>query len=452
VQSSEVAEEEVPTRPMVPVGVVVEKRGRGRPRKTPVGGKYQRKPQVYRPDVYRLTETDLGVLEWMAEHRWSTRETLVEAFYSRPEGKKLRDGVKPSGAYGVQRISKLIRSGYIQQSKFRVGSVVPLLLSKTGYGVLHGQGRAEWAHYFDEIDPATIEHERISQALRLRLEALGVTGWMTERYLSWQNRVKGLQFVSDAQFDAGGHQWCLEVERSLKSKDRRSKGFEVRSRASESVRYLYVIPSSILGAVRESMKFKTFESGLYVWREEDFRQGRAVVASTFPGEDAGQMLEKLLRGGFEPAIAQKRKQKVQAKAHDELLKSILDIAKALLAQIAQTQSQMASYGQAIANRSKGIMGIGAEKIDPPKFVSGPLKEFQDKFRAITKRRREWRHSDGIELEDIRDIEVGFDEYLSELIAVDKKIAEDVAQKKPPAAYKLSKTQALKTQLEQLYRR
>lgn len=448
----EKAEEEAPTRPMVVVSGGVEKRPPGKPRKTPVGEKYQRKPQVYRSDVYRLTETDLGVFEWLAEHRWSTRETLVEAFYSQPESWKLREGEKPSGAYGVQRITKLIRSGYIRQSKFRIGSVVPLLLTQVGYGVLHGQGMAEWAHHLEEIDPATIEHERIAQALRLRLEALGVTGWMTERHLSWANRAKGLQFVSDAQFDSGGYRWCLEVERRLKSKERRSQGFAVRARASGTVRYLYVIPAAILGAIRESMKLQDFESGLYVWRESDFRARKAVVWSSFPGENVELMLEKLLQGGFEPAIEQRRKQKVQTKAHDELLKSVLDFAQSLLAQIAKTQSQMASYGQAIANRSKGIMGFGAERIDSPKFVSSSLKEFQDKFGAVTKRRREWRQRDNIELEEIKNIEESFREYLVELIAVDKKIAEDVAQKKPLAAYKLSKTQDLKTRLEQLYRR
>jgi hypothetical protein len=450
-KSREKAEEEVPTRPMAMVSGGVEKRPPGRPRKTPVGEKYQRKPQVYRSDVYRLTATDLGVFEWLAEHRWSTRETLVEAFYSQPESWKLREGEKPSGAYGVQRITKLIRSGYLRQSKFRIGSVVPLLLTQVGYGVLHGQGMAEWAHHLEEIDPATLEHERIAQALRLQLEALGVTGWMTERNLSWANRAKGLQFVSDAQFDSGGYRWCLEVERRLKSKERRSQGFAVRARASNTVRYLYVIPAAILGAVQESMKLQSFELGLYVWRESDFRAGKASVWSLFPGENAELQLTKLLGGGFEDAITLRRKRKVEAKAYAELRTSVLAFAKELLDQIARTLSQMTSYEQALAQRNKGVLGIGAEKIQAPRFASSSLKTFQEKFSAITKRRREWRESDGIELDAIRTIEVSFQEYLGELIAIDKKNAEDAATKKPPTVYKLSKTLELKAKIEQLFR-
>ena len=72
---------------------------RGRPRKRPVGEKRQ---QLWRPGVHTITDRDLNVLQWVAEHRFSTAEILVKACFSTPDKKRLR-GKAPSGAYGGVR-------------------------------------------------------------------------------------------------------------------------------------------------------------------------------------------------------------------------------------------------------------------------------------------------------------------------------------------------------------
>lgn len=419
--------EDGPTTPSLKVPGT-EKRGRGRPRKTAEGEKYQRKPQVYRSEVFRLTETDLEVFEWLAMHRWSTREMLVEQFYSRP--KRLNAGLKPSGAYGAQRLTKLVRSGYIEPSKFRIGPMVPLLLSKTGYGVLHGMGRVEWAHYLGEIDPSTIEHERLCQVLRIRLQSLGVTGWQTERRLKWESHVKGpkgLEFVSDAQFEAGGYRWCLEVERTLKSKDKRIKAFDVRAKMSKSMRYLYVVPKAILENLRESMKSNSFELGLYIWDEDAFREGQNTVKSSFPFEKADLHLHDLLRGGFEAPIASRRLREAVMAGEAELATMVRDFSADVVSLIDRRSKTMTAYVEAVAKQQKeGWLALGKKAVERPQFDSQTVKELRQRFAAVTRRRRELRAKlNNTELDASKKLEVAFDEYASQLEAFDAGKADPV---------------------------
>lgn len=395
-----------------------------------------------------IVKRDLEVLQWLAEHRWSTWDLLVAAFYAEPNLKMMTPGRKPSGKYGRERLWALERKGLIQPSSFTIGSVAPLLLSSRGYDLLHGQGLVEWAHPFPDINPATVEHERLSQDLEIKLRRLGATNWRTERLMSWTNRVNQLPFVPDAKFEAGGFSWNLEIERTLKAKDRRKKAFEVRSNEA-SERFLYVVPDSIWGAVKDSMPATGFEGGIYWLRESDFRQGRLTVKCKLSArlDWTDEMpLENLLRGEFEPERAQRRKNSAVAYATEEMRKEFSDVARAVRSHIGLAQGVLKNYATKLATRRKGFKGIGAEKIDPPKFPS--CGELTERFGVMTLARRKWRESHDIELEAFKSLEQAFKAYAGQLRATEEDAAKSIAAGQPQG-YGLPKADELEKALSVL---
>lgn len=408
--------------------VVMEKRPRGRPRKTAGGEKYQRKPQVWRSEVYRVTDSDLDVLQWVAEQRWSTKEVLVRSVYAKPDPKRLNGAAKPSGAYGLQRIQKLIRSGYLEASRFRVGQTVPLLLTPTGYALLHGQGRVEWAHHFPDLNPAMFEHELLLQELRIQLEQLGATVWQGERELAWVNRVEGLPFVSDARFRAGGWVWHLEVERTLKSKDRRIKSAEVRAKLND--RYLYVVPERIWEAVKESITqggLIGFEGGLYWLSDSNARSGQMTVRCKWSDWKQAP-LQTLLGGGFEPELTQRRKATATWQAEQAMKREFSNLAFSVHNHITTARGALQRYVEQLANKRK-------DKLEVPKFSS--TDELASSFRLMTAMRRKWRETHSIELDGFKALEMAFYAYDDQLSATQKAIAKSIADGNPQA-FRLSR--------------
>lgn len=396
---------------------------------------------------FTISQRDLDVLEWIAVQRWSTQAILLEAFFSKPDPEKVQAGRKPSGKYGRERLWALEREGYIQPSRYRVGLVVPLLVSPRGYGLLHGQGRVEWAHPFPDIDAARFEHELLIQTLRLKLERLGVKEWRSERQLSWVNRVKHLPFVPDAEFTAGGRTWNLEIERTLKSKERRKKGFEARAKHNNE-RFLYVIPQSIWSAMKESIKTDAllgFEGGLYLLSEADAKQGRMVVRCKWSGW--GEMpLADLLRGGFEPELAQRRKLNDEREARSDLKQKFEPIAWAIRNHINSSRSVMQTFSQQIETLSKGMLGPRVGKVVPPKFES--TEALQEKLDELTRIRRQWRTERQVEVPSCSKVEQAFAGYARSLKAIDEAIVKSIAEKQMPSAYKLTKADELEQAMKE----
>jgi hypothetical protein len=320
-----------------------------------------------------------------------------------------------------------------------------LLLSPRGYDVLHGQGLVEWAHPIPDINPATVEHERLCQDLEIKLRRIGATNWRTERLLSWSNRVNQLPFVPDAKFEFGGWTWNLEIERTLKAKDRRKKALEVRS-DDPSQRFLYVVPDSIWEAVKDSMPILGFEGGIYWLRESDFRSGRLTVLCKWSEKLSWtdeMPLEDLLRGGFEPALATKRYNTAVAYACDEMRKEFSNLASSVRSHIGSARAVMERYTTKLATRRKGMMGIGAEKIEPPSFSS--WSELEQRFGVMTTMRRKWRASHAVELEGFKSLELAFGAYVGQLSATEKAAAKSI-EEGTPGAYKLSRADDLEKAL------
>ena len=262
-----------------------------------------------------LSERDLDVLEWIAEHRWSTRELLVDALYSEPNPEKMRAGVVPSGKYGRERVAKLERAGFIHPSFIKIGTTVPLLLTPRGYDVLHGQGRAEWAHPFPDIDASRFSHEILLQRLRIVLGKMGASSWICERRLSQMNRRSGLPYVPDARFEAGGRKFALEFERTLKAKKRLHEFLKVRAKSNQHTKMLYVLPERLLASFRKAItdSWSEFSVGLYVLTEEDFVSGQAgLTVQCLNSKWQTMSLADLLSGQPEPveveALNKKSKQ------------------------------------------------------------------------------------------------------------------------------------------------
>ncbi|MCC6811845.1 MAG: hypothetical protein IT381_30755 [Deltaproteobacteria bacterium] len=188
-----------------------------------------------------VSERDLDLFEWVAEHRFSTKELLVERFYSDPT--KLRAGTQASGQYGAVRLRALLRDGYLRPSRYRILRVAPLLVSDVGYRLLHGLGRVPEYRALPDIDIENFEHDVWVQRLRIAFERdHGCKNWSTERALKLAQQERQLPYLPDGRFNsADGQAWNLEVERTPKRLDRLKELLSLRARTSRKTRVLYVL-------------------------------------------------------------------------------------------------------------------------------------------------------------------------------------------------------------------
>ena len=416
---------------------------RGRPRKLAVG---EKRKQLWRPGVHTITERDLAVLEWVAEERFSTAELLVRACFSSPDPKRLQ-GKAASGTYGSVRIAKLIRDGFLTASQYRLGKMVPLLLSLKGYSLLHGQGRVEWAQFIPELSLGTIEHELLIQDLRLKLTQLGVTKWRCERFLSWKNCAKQTRFVPDACFEAGGSTWYLEIERSLKAKKRRAEALELRSKVD--ARFLYVVPESIWEAVKETVPMSDFESGIYWLSEANARQGRLTVKCKWSESYAWQHempLVELLAGKFEPELVRRRRANAEWEATEAMGKEFSDVPFNTLNHTGPSRARVESYAKMLSTRNKGVLGFGADKISPLEFPA--LGNLPERYEAMKNARRRWIARRGVDLAAYKNAEQAFAAYVSQLSVTETASAKAIEEGKP-TAYGLPTADALEKAVRSL---
>jgi hypothetical protein len=150
-------------------------------------------------------------------------------------------------------------------------------------------------------------------------------------------------------------------------------------------------------------------------------------------------LENLLRGGFEPALATKRHNNAVTYACAEMRTEFSSLASSVRSHISSARAVMERYTTKLATRRKGMMGIGAEKIDPTNFSS--WSELEQRFAVMTTMRRKWRASHAVELEGFKSLELAFGAYVEQLSATEKATAKSIAEGNP-LAYKLSRSDDL----------
>ena len=354
---------------------------RGRPKKLQQG---EKRKQVWRSGVHTITDRDIAVLEWVAEHRFSTAELIIKACYSKPDPKRLK-GKAPSGTYGSVRIAKLVHDGFLTASTYRIGKTVPLLLSQKGYNLLHGIGRVEWAQFIPEIGMATFEHECWIQRLRILFEDKhGATNWNSERLLKQFRRDKSFPYVPDARFTAGGHAWVLELERTQKNSGRIKELLEIREKANKKTRMVYVMPQAMIETFREviSKNVMTFPQGLYIVPMEDLETAycNRSMWKPMPLADllGGKSEPKLIAD--EPAKEQQVKSKAEnAEQQEAKLPSVLSYYETIRKYFEEATAMHAHVRAALLHNQGKLKGMLKPKepirLEYPNFPTS-IKEFE----------------------------------------------------------------------------
>lgn len=325
-----------------------------------------------------LSERDIEVLEWIAAHRWSTREILLGALYSNPDPSKMQPGRKPSGKYGNERLAKLERAGFIHPSFIRIGKTVPLLLTPKGYDVLHGQGRAMWAHPFPDIDAARFAHELLVQRLRIHLEGFGAHAWQTERRLAQLNRQQKLAYVPDSNFEASGRRFALEVERTLKAKKRLHEFLKIRAKWNTHTKMLYVIPERLMEPFTKAISdsYSRFAPGLYILTEEDFQSGKKnLLVRCLNSNWATMPLSELMAGKLEQCEIEALERERLAKARADF-QARIEAQKPLVREIfAELEKRFGACRAAILEREQkhAVVKVAAKLLDKQTPVPKPTK-------------------------------------------------------------------------------
>ena len=359
---------------------------RGRPRKLAVG---EKRKQLWRPGVHTITDRDLDVLQWVAEHRFSTAELLVRACFSSPDKKRL-GGNAPSGIYGGVRIAKLVRDGFLTASTYRIGKTVPLLLSQKGYNLLHGQGRVEWAQFIPEIGMATFDHECWLQRLRMFFESKhGATKWKSERLLKQHRRDKTFPYVPDARFSAGGHHWVLELERTQKNSARLKELLEIREKANKNTRMIYVMPLAMMESFKNTIlkAFVSFPHGLYIVTMEDLETAYCNRALWHP-----MPVADLLAGKPDPDLLKKEPEREQpkpvaraARQEAEKLPSVLSYYETIRKYFVEASTMLADIRAALIHNQGKLGGMWKPKdlidLEFPNFPPA-IKAFDPLMRKL----------------------------------------------------------------------
>ena len=223
-----------------------------------------------------VSERDLELFEWVAEHRFSTKELLVERFYSEPT--RLREGAQASGQYGAVRLRALVRQGYLKPSRYRILREAPLLVSDLGYRVLHGLGRVPDYRALPDIEVENFEHDVWVQRLRIAFEREhGCKNWSTERVMKLAQQDRQLPYIPDGRFyGVDGQPWNLEVERTPKRLDRLREVIGIRAEASRKSRVLYVLDRRFSDFYREQMAISVNPECFYVAHFDDLSRASCV--------------------------------------------------------------------------------------------------------------------------------------------------------------------------------
>jgi hypothetical protein len=158
-----------------------------------------------------LTERDRQVFRFLAEQKFASKEQLGRRFFPNAQ-------VEPTRPDRVcqRRLLELRQFGLLECRPVVLGGTRLYQVSRLALGELARAGEAVLP-YLDNIDVRTFEHDRRVTDVRVAVEWLGVADWQSERSLlhcGWHGH------PPDATFAVGGTKLALELELSLKRKDR----------------------------------------------------------------------------------------------------------------------------------------------------------------------------------------------------------------------------------------
>jgi hypothetical protein len=157
------------------------------------------------------TERDLAMFRFLAEEKFATKEQLARRFFPNAQA-------EPTRPLRVcyRRLLELRQFGLLECRPVVLGGTPLYQASRLALGQL-AEADEPVLPYLDNVDVRTFEHDRRVTDVRVALEWLGATEWRSERSLlhrGWRGH------PPDATFAIGGTKLALELELSLKRKDR----------------------------------------------------------------------------------------------------------------------------------------------------------------------------------------------------------------------------------------
>ena len=157
------------------------------------------------------TDRDLEMFRFLSQQKFATREQIARRFFpnARPE-------VTRRERVCYRRLLELRQFGLLECRPVVLGGTPLYQSSRLALAEL-GRSGEPVLPYLDNIDIRTYEHDRRVTDVRIAVEWLGATEWRSERSLihrGWRGH------APDATFAVGATKWALELELSLKRKDR----------------------------------------------------------------------------------------------------------------------------------------------------------------------------------------------------------------------------------------
>ena len=156
-------------------------------------------------------ERDRSMFRFLSEQKFATREQLARRFFPNAQA-------EPTRPLRVcyRRLLELRQFGLLECRPVVLGGAPLYQATRLALGELALAGETPLP-YLGHIDLRTFEHDRRVTDVRVALEWLGATEWRSERSLlhrGWRGH------PPDATFAIGRTKLALELELSLKRKDR----------------------------------------------------------------------------------------------------------------------------------------------------------------------------------------------------------------------------------------
>lgn len=222
-----------------------------------------------------LGDRDLAMFRWVSEQKFATKEQLTKRFFPK-SNETLR--TRPDRVC-YRRLLELTHFDLLESRRLPVGGLPLYLVSRAAVREL-AQTDSSPLPYLGHIDMRTFEHDRRSTDVRVAVEARGVLDWTSERRLlhaAWAGH------VPDAVFTTGGARVALEMEVSLKRRDRYPDIFRSYDEWHPDVAIVWYLCDSmaILTTVAQEAQRVAPPGRIYVSLWQDFitHGPRAVMVS-----------------------------------------------------------------------------------------------------------------------------------------------------------------------------
>lgn len=177
----------------------------------------------------RINERDMDLMRLCHEQRFLSLSQIARTFW--PESKNIYK--RP-----LTRVNQLMGAGYLRAQKARIGQLTLYLVAARGLRCLKDENLARGLPLVKSVNWFTYEHDLWVTDVRLILEKLGFE-WIPERVLKGRNPHTKKVFDGRARTDR--HDFAIEVERTMKNRERYEKLFPSLCRRRIDGLILYIV-------------------------------------------------------------------------------------------------------------------------------------------------------------------------------------------------------------------